>query len=179
MKRTALLIAISTLVAAAPGLAREANEEKPRSAAFQNLLDCKAVSDAAQRLACYDAQVSALESAEKQRDVVIVDKEQVREARRGLFGFTLPSLKIFGDSEDADEMEEIKEIEAVVRGTGRTADGGWRFTLEDGASWSQIDQKPVAVGPKPGTKVRIRRASLGSYFATFNGQPSVRVRREN
>ncbi|RJF93359.1 hypothetical protein [Sphingomonas cavernae] len=181
MMRAAVLSAFAFLIAAHPAAAKTADKEKPRAEAFQNLLDCKAIAESAQRLACYDAQVSALETAEKQRDVVIVDKQQVREARRGLFGFTLPSLKIFGDgdNDDADQKEEIKEIEATIAGTGRTVGGGWRFTLEDGARWSQIDQKPVAVGPRTGTKVKIRRASLGSYFASFNGQPSVRVRREN
>ena len=42
---------------AAPGvaLAKDKGQEKARAAAFQSVLDCRSISDNAQRLACYDA----------------------------------------------------------------------------------------------------------------------------
>lgn len=178
MIRAALFTLSTTIVALTASQTAHA-EERPRAAPFQKLLDCRSLTDSAQRLACYDAQVDTLESAEQKKEIVIVDKEQVREARRGLFGFTLPSLKIFGGGKDAPEEEELKEIEATIRGTGRTPDGGWTFTLEDGARWYQIDNNIVARSPKAGSKVKIKRAALGSYFASIDGQPGIRVKRSN
>ncbi|MFM6853543.1 MAG: hypothetical protein ACKOUM_05620 [Sphingopyxis sp.] len=59
----------------------------PRVAVLQHVFDCRTVADNAARLACFDQQVAALETAEGSRDIRIMDREQVRAARRGLFGF--------------------------------------------------------------------------------------------
>lgn len=178
MNPIAVAAGITLLIAVAePALAEK--QDKPPARAFQKLLDCRSITDDAARLNCYDSQVNALDTAEKRKDIVIVDKEQVREARRGLFGFSLPSLKLFGDGKDEAPEDQITEIEATIAAIGRTPDGGWRFTLEDGAQWHQIDNNVVAIGPKRGTKVNIRKGAFGSYFARFNGQPGIRVKREN
>ena len=40
------------------------------------LVDCRSIADGGQRLACYDAAASAFDTAEKQGDVVVIDREQ-------------------------------------------------------------------------------------------------------
>lgn len=55
--------------------------------------------------------------------------------------------------------------------------GRWRPTLSDGSVWDQIDTEVIAVDPRKGSKVVIKRASMGGFKASVNGQPSVRVRR--
>lgn len=48
---------------------------------------------------------------------------------------------------------------------------------EDGMVW-QLDQIPSRLmTPRAGQPVEFRRASLGSYFVSINGQPGVRGRR--
>lgn len=169
--------ALAMLAAIQPAQAED--KDKPRAAALQKVFDCGAIGAGEERLACYDAQVAALKAAEQKKDVVVVDREQVREARRGLFGFTLPSLKIFGGGGEDKQEEELKEIETTLAGAGKRRDGAWSFTLADGARWFQIDSNIVARGPRPGSKIRIRRGALGSYFASIDGQPGIRVKREN
>jgi hypothetical protein len=42
-----------------------------------------------------DTKVAALQLAQEQRQIVIVDQQEVREAKKGLFGFSLPQIKLF------------------------------------------------------------------------------------
>ena len=87
-----------------------AKEEKApgRAQLFQRLVDCRAIKETADRLACYDREVASLDAAERSKDVVIVDKEQVREAKRTIFGLALPRIKLFGGDDDADEVSQIE-----------------------------------------------------------------------
>jgi len=149
--------------------------------ALDDMVACRSVTDATQRLACFDEKVGALQDATARHDIVVVNRQEVRDARRSLFGFTLPSLRIFGDSDqgkpDATEPEE-KEITATIRSARQDGAGNWIVILEDGAIWHQTDGA-VAVGPKPGMQVTIRKAALGSYFMRVGKQPGVKARRES
>ena len=49
--------------------------------------------------------------------------------------------------------------------------------LADGSTWSQTDSTTVAVAPRRGDKVVVKRGSLGAFFLRLNGQPGVRVKR--
>src|SRR5690348_11419617 len=60
--------------------------------AVQAVLDCRKLTDDAARLACYDRAVTAMASAEQSGDLVSIDREQRRAARRQAFGFQLPTL---------------------------------------------------------------------------------------
>jgi hypothetical protein len=155
-----------------------AHAKKPaeRSAVFQKLIDCRAIGTVAERLACYDAQIAILDAAERDRQIVVVDKKQMVEARRGLFGFTLPSLKIFGGD---DDDEAAKLLETTVRAASRGSNGEWIIILADGARWRQIDDRPI-MAPKAGQTIQIRRSGIGTYFARVGGQNNgMKVRREN
>ena len=154
--------------------AKDAPASPPQ--AFTKLVACKAIADRDARLDCFDKATAALEQAIVSRDVVVTDKAQMKEARRGLFGFALPKLSLFGGD---DAAEDASEIEATIkRATKMGRNGPWVIILEDGAKWVQIDGD-IFPDPKPGQKIRIRKASLGSYFANVNGQRAVRMKREN
>src|SRR5579864_7763283 len=56
-------------------------------AVVQSLLDCRKLSDSAERLACYDKAAAAMASATTSGDLVALDREQRRAARRQAFGF--------------------------------------------------------------------------------------------
>ncbi len=150
-----------------------------RAAAFEALVQCRTIAQAEARLSCFDAAAAALERAEAQRDVVIVDRGQVRESRRRLFGLALPELPIFGRRSDADEQaEEIRSVEGTVRSAIQNGNGQWIVTLEDGGVWVQTDDAPLALRPRPGQPVRINRAAMGSYMMRINNQPGLRARRQ-
>ncbi|MDE2560677.1 MAG: hypothetical protein KGL48_00385 [Sphingomonadales bacterium] len=176
MKRVTVLLAIVPALAVAPAVAARGTDasrlETPR--VFQDLLDCRQLTDPAQRLACYDQKVTTLEQAQQSHDIVVADKAEVHEARKGLFGLSLPSIKLFGGGSDEDE---IKQIDAVAKSARQVGYGAWQFTLEDGATWQQIDTQTVVFGPRPGSRIRIRRGALGSFIANIDGQPGIKVRR--
>lgn len=156
---------------------------RPPPAVMRKLLDCRSLSDAAQRLACLDTGVAALAEAVEKRDVLVADREQVRAARRGLFGIALPSFKLFGDGkedgEDTDDQGTLKQIEAKLASARAGAGNNWRLVLDDGSVWVQTDGGTLARDPRPGMPIRIRRAAVGSYLANIDGQIAVRVRRVN
>lgn len=168
----ALLLAVMGL--AVPGAV--CAKEKSVNASpqiFRALVDCKRLTDPTARLACYDKGVSALEQAAIKHDVVIADREMIREARRAQFGYTLPSLRIFGGSDE----EAVSEIQTKVRSARQMGPSIVRFTTEEGSVWQQNESKTLAVDPKAGTKVTIKARAFGRFIATFEGQVAIDVRR--
>ena len=144
-----------------------------RAAILQSLLDCRGLGDDAARLACYDQAAGAMDQAEAKGDIVVVDREQARSVRRQTFGFTMPSMALF---ERGVAPEEMNNITGVAK-RAYQADGKWVVELEDGAVWQQTDTEVVGRRPRTGTKVEIRKASLGSYFMNLDGQRAVRAKR--
>lgn len=168
-------LAIGALAMAVPA----SSKTQPLAAApppkiFTDVVQCRTITDAAARLACFDQAVGALAAAQQSKELYIADKEAMREARKGLFGFNLPNMKIFSD----DDMEkDVSQIETTIS-SASMGQKGFIFTLADGARWAQTDGSYLD-RPKPGTKIRIKRAALGSYFGTVGNQPGVRVERIN
>ena len=132
--------------------------EGPPPAQVTELLDCRNIADSAERLACYDKTAASIGEAVAKRDIVVFDRESVKKTKRGLFGFAIPNLGIFGDDDDA---VEIKQVEGTIVSTGFNADGGYIFRLADGSRWTQIDSKPFAVEPRNGDKVVVKKGALG------------------
>ncbi|WP_295637616.1 hypothetical protein [Novosphingobium sp.] len=166
-----LLIAVCF---AMPGAA--VAKTKPLNASpqiFRALVDCKQLPDPTARLACYDKGVSALEQAALKHDVVIADREMIREARRAQFGYTMPSLRIFGGSDE----DAVKELQTKVRSARDMGLAMVRFTTEEGSVWQQTESRTLAVDPKPGTEVVIKAHAFGRYTATFKGQVAINVQR--
>jgi hypothetical protein len=177
MKRIVLSISLLGMTAAG---APDKTGTPPPARTIDEIVGCRSISDAGQRLACFDRTVGALQDATAKHDIVVVDRQQVRETRRSLFGLSLPNLPIFGDSgtgKDADE-NRVKEVSSTVRSAREDGAGNWIVILEDGAVWHQTSGD-IAIGPKPGTPVTIREAALGSYFMRIGKQPGVKARREN
>lgn len=153
----------------------------PRPEVFRKLIDCRKLVDPQARLACFDTNAAAVDAAEANKEIVLFDRQAVSKARKTLFGLTLPTFDMFGDkSEGAKEEEEgFSSIESVVKGVQRNGDGKYVLTLEDGAKWVQVERKQLISDPAPGSKIRIRRAALGSFLANIDGQTAIRMRREN
>jgi hypothetical protein len=161
--------------AAAPAAAQEAEQQRPE--ALTRLVECRTLAVEAERLTCYDREVAAFEAAEQSRQLVVMDRQQVRRTRRSLFGLVLPDLDIFGDNNE-DEEEGVSALETTLRAASEDAYGKWILVLEDGARWRQIDTRNLAREPRGGHTIRIRRAAMGSYLANIDGQVAIRVRRE-
>ena len=142
-------------------------------AAVQSLLACRAIADPAQRLGCYDKQAQSFAEAVGKREVVVIDKARANEARRSLFGFSVPNFSaLLGGGGD-----EMSQIASTVEGAAENADGGWTIKLADGSTWTQTDGTPVALPPRRGDKVIVKRGTLGAYFVKLGSQPGFKAKR--
>ena len=170
------VLGMSVLIAAPGATAPKAAKDGQPPAQVTELLNCRGIADGAARLACYDKAAATIGDAVAKRDLVVFDRESVKKTKRGLFGFSIPNLGVFGD--DDDEVE-IKQIEGTITGFSHNADGGYVFRLADGSRWSQMDGKPLAIPPQNGDKVVVKKGTLGAYFLSVAKQPGVKVKRIN
>ena len=167
-------VALVLLAGAAVPVAAKDKAPAVPPAQIRELYACRDIADPTARLACFDREVGELSAADQAREIVFTDKETAKETRRGLFGFSFPKLGgIFGGDEDA-----IKEIETTIRAVSTDQSGKYRLVMEDDAVWMQIDSTYLPRQPKPGQKVKIKVASMGSYFATVEGGRAIRMKRD-
>ena len=154
--------------------AQQADAER-RPEILSRLVACRAITETTGRLACYDAAAAALDTAEREGEVVVVDRVQVTEARRQLFGFDMPSMP--GLFERNARVETIDSVETTL--TRASMGGqGWVFTLADGSVWRSVDTNTPRFNDRAGQAVRVRRAAMGSYLMSIGGSPGIRVRRQ-
>ena len=168
-------LALAANAQAADG-ASKARGDKGRAVILQSVLDCRAIADAAQRLACFDGAVGQMDQAEKSGDIIVLDRTQVHDAKKAAFGFTMPHFTFF---DKGDKPEVVDKVSAVAESAYLNKEGKWVVVLDDGATWVQTDSEPLSSDPRKGSKVVLRSAALGSYFMAVDGQRSVRARRVN
>lgn len=158
---------------AASGASAKALPPTAPPAAVQSLLSCRSIADSALRLACYDKAAQGFAEAVTKREVVVIDKARANEARRSLFGFSIPNFgALLGGGGD-----EINQIQSTVQGAVENGDGSFTITLADGSAWMQTDSTPVALPPRRGDKVVVKRGTLGSYFLKLGSQPGFKAKR--
>jgi hypothetical protein len=157
-----------------PAAAKEKTPNPASAAAFQAVLDCRGIGDGAARLACYDAAAAKMGEAESRGDIVVIDRAQASAAHREAFGLHVPSLSFVTR---ALAPEEVDRIDGVVESARADINGRWTMKLKDGAVWRQISGD-LARGPHGGSKVAIRKGSLGSFLMNVDGQPSIKVHRD-
>lgn len=140
---------------------------------------CSAITDSAQRLACYDAAVPRVRAA---LNVQTKDDE-----------VTLFGLKLFGDdggaggSNEATRPEDfgksdipkvettqeggvITEITVALFDAGLSKAGREIYVLENGQVWRQKESIDLKLPRNPkGVRVKIREGSLGSFYISKEG----------
>ncbi len=174
------LIGALWLLALSPTVAQAAPPAPAvgRADVLKALSACRAIADSSERLACFDKTAASLDQAQASGDVIVVDRKQVKQIKRQAFGFTMPSLAIFDPGARKDKDTGDESITATATAASQTSDGKWVITLDDGSVWRQIDSDSLGMDPRPGSKVHIRRASLGSFMMNVDGQSGIRVHRD-
>lgn len=171
-----LILATGLVLAGTAATGKDDKLAQSRPPVFEELVNCRSIADAAARLTCYDAKVTAIDEAEKKDELVLADKAAMKEARRGLFGFSIPKLKIFGNDGKEDEKFELT---AKIDSAYQASYGRWTIVLDSGARWVQIDSEIVRKTPVSGMEIKIREAAMGSYFANIDGARAIRMKRVN
>lgn len=173
MAKTARIALYTIVFAALSAPAGAKDKDQDLSTApppvYQGVLDCRTVAEPAARLTCFDKSVAAMADATTRKDLVVIDRATIRETKRGLFGISLPKIKIFGGNDDV----EINQIESTLTSAHASRDGMAVFVLADGSRWKQTEGRDTF--PKAGQKIVVKRGTLGGFMANVNGQPGVRV----
>jgi len=146
----------------------------PISPYINALEQCRQIADSGQRLACYDKAAPALVTASRTGQVNVVDRGQLREARRSLFGFAMPKLPFFSGDPSAGDTPD--QIETTIKSAWDLGYGKYRIKVTEGDGvWETTEETNHE--PRSGQKIVIRRGPLGSYFLRINGNVGVKGRR--
>jgi hypothetical protein len=168
------LVAAVVLLAATQAGAADLKASK-RAAILNDVARCRALTDGAARLDCYDKAVAALDEAEKKGDVVVVDRAQVHEAKRQTFGLNINLGPIF---DRGGKPETVDKLNTTVASASQSADGKWVITTAEGQVWRQIDNESLVNDPRKGDTVVIKHGTLGSFFMDIAHESAIRVHRD-
>jgi len=166
MTGKAILRSFILLIGAASAAAGTVGAEEHLSGA---LVDCRAINDEVERLACYDQLADVYREVEWKEEpssvlAVAPSAPPAVVATESDFGrskeVTNPPDSIVGDIDEID----------------RTAYGKLILRLENGQVWQQLDSRRMTL--REGDEVRISRAMSGSFLLQkASGGTSIRVRR--
>jgi hypothetical protein len=155
-----------------------ADAPPPAARPYTALQACRGIADSSQRLACYDKAAADLDAAAKSEEVVIVDRQEVKKARKGLFGFNLPRIGFLagrpGNAEDQADEEKLDDV--IVKATPIPY-GKWRITLASGGVWETLEEDSRFSDPKPQAQVHLTKGLIGSYFLQVGKGRAVKARR--
>jgi hypothetical protein len=143
-----------------------------QAAPLQPVIACRSITVEADRLRCYDQAVQQLAERSASGSIVIVSREEVRQARRSAFGLTLPKLPFFDNANSKEE--EPQEVSASIRSARSLGNGLWQLDLDSAGIWQTTDALTSARTPKPGHQIKIRKGSLGSYFIRMSDGRNVK-----
>ena len=163
-------VALALTLVSVPANAQDSEADNPY---LQSLRACQAETDSSARLVCFDRAANEILSAEAAGDLRVVDRDAVRKTRRGLFGFSLPDLGIFGKGDDEKE-EEINEIETTIAAVSGTYGTGYTIRTTEGAVWRISDVPRRLLEPKAGDKLTIKSGALSAYYLRIGDQSGVK-----
>lgn len=171
-RKIAAIVALAALVPA-PAAAKPKAQEARSNALIQGLSACRSIADDKARLDCFDQASARLAEAVGKKELVVMDRQEIQETRRSLFGFSVPNIPLFRGEGGGD----TGKLETVIAGASRLEGGKWQIRLEDGAIWQTTETRLNFSDPRPGHKIVIQRGTLGNYFLRVDGQRGIRGRR--
>ena len=167
-----LFLSVAILAAALPvsGSAQEGEVAQDQLAALR---ECRTIAGDSSRLACFDAAAAEVISQADTGEFSIVDKEDIRSTRRGLFGFSLPKLGVFGagDDEDIDTT-----MQSRITGVRQLRSDQWEIEIEEGSVWL-ANNTPRRFKPRVGADIELEKAALSSFWLRVDGQLGVKASR--
>jgi hypothetical protein len=168
------------LSAATVSNAQEPSKDRPEvsnTPLIGKLETCTGIADDAERLACFDREVAALVGATNDGAVKVVETEDIKNARKKLFGYSLPDVGIFAkdDKEDEEGSNRLTSTVTKVRKVGAKE---WHFWIEEGnAKWRVKSTSMRFRPPKVGDEVEFKPATMGTYWIRLNGRKGARGNR--
>ena len=130
------------MVAAAAAMAAPHRQTAPASGSqlVTAVQDCQSIKDDAARLACYDRAPPRCSAADARGMSQWSTAGRCGEARRSLFGFSVPKLPFFSNSKDKDVQQEPKEVVSTIALVPGPRQRFFRFTIADPEStWESTE----------------------------------------
>lgn len=171
MKNGGKIVAMLAMAAVlpAPALAKPEPKDARSNALIRGVEACRSVADEKARLACYDEAGARLSQAIDKKELVVLDRQEINQTRRSLFGFGVPDIPLFRGESGKDSAQ----IETVITAVSSLGNGKWQIRLEDGAVWQTSEPWTSASDPKSGQKIVIRRGMMGNYFLRIGGRTGI------
>jgi len=148
-----------------------------QEAPLTKIYGCAAITNADERLACYDSAVSVLKQAEATGSVAVVSKDQIAAAEKQSFGLPTPSLSSVAKSAaPAAAPDPLDRVDVTITSVTRKSPVLLRITLDNGQVWDEYDNSFGRLSGFP-LNAEIRRGALGGFMIKVGDRPLVRVRR--
>ncbi len=163
-------MAMSILVPISCAAGFPAQAQEAQDIPLQALRSCQAITSGAERLTCFDRAAADLLQATEAGELRVVDREEIRETRRGLFGFSLPKLGLFANEEKDGLDQSLTSTITEVRRVGRE---GYLVTIAEGSRW-RVNDAPARFRPEAGDAIELEKAALGSFWLRVNGATGVK-----
>lgn len=140
------------------------------------LLKCRALTDSAARLACYDAIPAGMPAAAATAPQVPAPAPVVAQAAAPAVASS--AARDFGLPEQKKEQAPPSSIESTIVGTSSGWAPGSQITLANGQVWRVLDGSEVVLPPVENRKVRIEKNYFGTLFLVAEStHHSPKVRR--
>lgn len=153
----------------------------PRPDFLDELKRCKLLDDDKERLACFDAKTGEMIAASEAGEVRVVDREEVVQTRRSLFGLNVPEVGVLEKTEQEREKEKREGkselFETTITGVRYQSATRAQITTAEGAVWEMNNIPSRLRRIEPGDEAVFKPASLGFYFIRIDGQMGVKGRR--
>lgn len=141
---------------------------------ISGLFACHEMKDNNDRLACYDSAVARLKIKEKDNEILILDSNEIKAAKKAAFGFSMPKLKLFDNNNEKENSTEIK-VEVIKLGKSGNRPS---IVTNEGQVWVVLDDEEFDPNIKLPRNAYIRSASFSSFLLNFEGRnKSYRVKR--
>jgi hypothetical protein len=137
---------------------------------------CANIEDPGQRHACFDALVPELKRA---GGAAAAARAPAPAAAQSPLIAPVLSAEAKAAARAVEKEQEIDKVSLPVESINIGSDGKYRFTMENGQVWRQLDTVRLRnLGNGPWT-AEIRKAALGSFMLKVERQAAVRVERVN
>ena len=133
------------------------------------LQQCSTITIAADRLACFDSAVAALNNSVRAKELVIIDRESLKRERQRQFGREIKSDPSFVAAQVPEPTTVNGKILAVL-----SASRFLTITIEGGGIWRTTEQSRLI--PNVGDSAVVSKGAFGSYFISYRGR-SLKARR--
>jgi len=143
-------------------------DDRPKSVAA--LGECRKITDSSARLACYDKATEVFEASINAKDIVVIERAELRQKKKRGFGLAFTEGTILGNAAEPEAKELVAKVTGIAI-AGRFI----QYTLDSGAVWQTAEA--LFNQPQLNSTVTIKRAALGSFHMVFAKVPAVTAKR--